>query len=329
MEAGLPQLAVRAYAHECRILSAKFRRSHLRPRHQRIRRFRPGYDSRDRSPRLNLGVRWDLQTFFYRRAPFESSVPTLPARSPSSPTIRPARRTRLLLRKNTSAGCPRRIRHLLRPHSSDLQLGHSDRQRHHRLPGLPQQHELLRPPGISQLPNALVSCPLTFTTCSLPTGFTEGVTHDLSAFAPNFVTPRVQQARLTFRKRVVEHTTVSFKFLTVHGEHLIRALDVNLPSRRLRPIPSSIPPAPFSGRLLHRRFLRHLAVHRIAHLPVSAMHQSSRPAHRSTRRHQRISKRSFELLQRSYALHQSPRLRGAYMRSRTPTRMRLTMDRTR
>jgi hypothetical protein len=31
-------------------------------------------------------------------------------------------------------------------------------------------------------PNALVSCPLTFTTCALPAEFSQGVTHDLSAF---------------------------------------------------------------------------------------------------------------------------------------------------
>ena len=79
-------------------------------------------------------------------------------------------------------------------------------------------------------PNPLVSCPLTTTTpCNLPTGFTEGVTNDVSAFAPNFVTPRVQQASLTLEREVADHTTVAVSYLYVHGEHLIRALDVNLP----------------------------------------------------------------------------------------------------
>jgi hypothetical protein len=54
------------------------------------------------------------------------------------------------------------------------------------------------------------------------------VTHEVSAFAPNFVTPRVQQASLTFEKEVADRTTVSLSLLNVHGEHLIRALDVNL-----------------------------------------------------------------------------------------------------
>ena len=78
-------------------------------------------------------------------------------------------------------------------------------------------------------PNPLVSCPLYAANCNLPDGFTQGVTHEVSAFAPNFVTPRVQQSSLTFEKEVVDRTTVSLSLLNVRGEHLIRALDVNLP----------------------------------------------------------------------------------------------------
>ena len=78
-------------------------------------------------------------------------------------------------------------------------------------------------------PNPLVSCPPYASNCALPAGFTQGVTNNLSAFAPNFVTPRVQQSSLTLEKEVADHTTVSLALLNVHGEHLIRALDVNLP----------------------------------------------------------------------------------------------------
>jgi len=78
-------------------------------------------------------------------------------------------------------------------------------------------------------PNPLVSCPLYAANCWLPPGFTQGVTNEVSAFAPNFVTPRVQQASLTLEKEVADHTTVSLSLLNVRGEHLIRALDVNLP----------------------------------------------------------------------------------------------------
>jgi hypothetical protein len=78
-------------------------------------------------------------------------------------------------------------------------------------------------------PNPLVTCALYATSCALPAEFTQGVTNEVSAFAPNFVTPRVQQASLTLEKEVAEKTTVSLSLLNVHGEHLIRALDVNLP----------------------------------------------------------------------------------------------------
>ena len=87
-------------------------------------------------------------------------------------------------------------------------------------------------------PNALVSCPLMSAGCSLPAGFTQGVTHDVSAFASNFVTPRVQQASITLEREVADRTTLSVSLLNVRGEHLIRALDVNLlpPSALTYPI---------------------------------------------------------------------------------------------
>jgi hypothetical protein len=78
-------------------------------------------------------------------------------------------------------------------------------------------------------PNPLASCGVTATSCSLPAGFTQGVTQNVSAFAPNFITPRVQQASFTLEREIASHTTIAVSYLYVHGEHLIRALDVNLP----------------------------------------------------------------------------------------------------
>ena len=77
-------------------------------------------------------------------------------------------------------------------------------------------------------PNPLVACPVMSAACSLPAGFTQGVTNTVSAFAANFVTPRVQQTSVTLEREIASHTTVSVSYLYVHGEHLIRALDVNL-----------------------------------------------------------------------------------------------------
>ena len=86
-------------------------------------------------------------------------------------------------------------------------------------------------------PNPLVTCPLYAANCALPAGFTQGVTNEVSAFAPNFVTPRVQQSSLTLEREIADHTTLSLSLLNVHGEHLIRALDVNLP----QPVASTYP----------------------------------------------------------------------------------------
>jgi hypothetical protein len=80
-----------------------------------------------------------------------------------------------------------------------------------------------------EYPYPLVSCAQSSVSCSLPQGFTQGVTNEVSAFAPNFLTPRVQQASLTFEKEVADRTTLTLSLLAVRGEHLIRALDVNLP----------------------------------------------------------------------------------------------------
>src|SRR5262249_13754051 len=67
-------------------------------------------------------------------------------------------------------------------------------------------------------PNPLVSCPLYAAACSLPYGFTQGVTSNVSAFAGNFVTPRVQQSSLSLEKEFVGHTVVTLSALNVHGE---------------------------------------------------------------------------------------------------------------
>jgi hypothetical protein len=99
-------------------------------------------------------------------------------------------------------------------------------------------------------PNPLVSCAPAARSCNLPAGFTEGVTNDVSAFAPNFVTPRVQQASLTLEPEVASHTTIAVSYLYVHGEHLIRALDVNLPE----PSPLTYPIFDSTGSIFQNGF---------------------------------------------------------------------------
>ncbi|MGB0010125.1 MAG: TonB-dependent receptor, partial [Candidatus Sulfotelmatobacter sp.] len=92
-------------------------------------------------------------------------------------------------------------------------------------------------------PNPLVTCSLSSANCNLPQGFTEGVTNDVSAFAPNFVTPRVQQASLTLEREVADHTTVAVSYLYVHA-NISSALSTSTSRNRSRSlIRSSIPRA--------------------------------------------------------------------------------------
>ena len=78
-------------------------------------------------------------------------------------------------------------------------------------------------------PNPLVSCPPGASTCTAPPAVAGSLTTEISAFAANFQTPFVQQASLSVEKEFAERMALGVSYLYVHGQHLIRARDVNLP----------------------------------------------------------------------------------------------------
>ncbi|HMK20779.1 MAG TPA: hypothetical protein VK466_00505, partial [Terriglobales bacterium] len=53
---------------------------------------------------------------------------------------------------------------------------------------------------------------------------------EISAFAPNFVTPRVHQASLNLERELADRFAAGISYMYVHGQNLIRARDVNLPA---------------------------------------------------------------------------------------------------
>jgi hypothetical protein len=55
------------------------------------------------------------------------------------------------------------------------------------------------------------------------------LTSEISAFSHTFQTPYVQQASLSLEREVARRLAVGVSYLYVRGEHLIRALDANLP----------------------------------------------------------------------------------------------------
>jgi carboxypeptidase family protein len=78
-------------------------------------------------------------------------------------------------------------------------------------------------------PTPLVNCAPASTYCAAASGIAGHLTTEISAFAPDFQTPLVQQASLSAERTIFGRTSVTAAYLYVHGEHLIRARDVNLP----------------------------------------------------------------------------------------------------
>lgn len=230
MEAGMQLTPLRAYAHEVpHYYLQNFGSAASNPDTNEYAAFAQDTIRVTNRLAVNLGVRWDLQTFTTKGLisnplfPPAGKVPFLPYNfAPRAGLAYSWGKTRPLV---VRAGygifyvrIPQIYNSVVQTENgvsdSHLFLNNSDYYDHQVFPSYP---------------NPLVSCPLYAANCALPAGFTQGVTHDVSAFASNFVTPRVQQASITLEKEVADRTTVALSLLNVHGEHLIRALDVNLP----------------------------------------------------------------------------------------------------
>jgi hypothetical protein len=97
-------------------------------------------------------------------------------------------------------------------------------------------------------PAPLVSCPAGALTCTAPAGLGSYLTNNVSAFAPNFQTPYVQQANLGLEREVGRRVVVSVNYLYVHGVHLVRAMDVNLPAPVNVQYPVMDPSGNFTGQ---------------------------------------------------------------------------------
>jgi hypothetical protein len=230
MEAGLPLTPLRAYAHSVpKYYLQNFGADSSHPNSNDYAAFGQDTIRVTNHLALNLGVRWDLQTF-------------TTAGLISNPLFPPAGRVPF----NPHNYAPRAglAYSIGKTHPLVIRAGYG--LFYVRIPqiynsaiatenGITDSQVFLNTSNYYDhqvfpvYPNPLVTCPLTNALCSLPAGFTEGVTNDVSAFAPNFITPRVQQTSLTLEREIAGHTTVAISYLYVHGEHLIRALDVNLP----------------------------------------------------------------------------------------------------
>jgi hypothetical protein len=78
-------------------------------------------------------------------------------------------------------------------------------------------------------PNALVNCPPSTRFCEPPSTLAGALTSEISSFSDDFRMPFVQQASLSLEREIAAKTTLNLSYEYIHGEHLIRARDVNLP----------------------------------------------------------------------------------------------------
>lgn len=86
-------------------------------------------------------------------------------------------------------------------------------------------------------PTPLVNCASVAMVCTPPASIASFVTTQISAFAPNFQTPYTEQANLSLEREFGSKVVGSVSYLYVHGVHLLRSLDANLPSPTITEYP--------------------------------------------------------------------------------------------
>jgi Carboxypeptidase regulatory-like domain/TonB dependent receptor-like, beta-barrel len=78
-------------------------------------------------------------------------------------------------------------------------------------------------------PSPLVACALNAVSCMGSEQIASRLTSEISAFAHDFQTPKVEQASLNVERELTHRLAAGVSYLYVHGEGLIRTRDVNLP----------------------------------------------------------------------------------------------------
>jgi len=86
-------------------------------------------------------------------------------------------------------------------------------------------------------PTPLVNCPPGTLVCTPPKSLAPYVTTQISAFAPNFQTPHTEQANVAVERELGHHMVASVSYEYVHGIHEIRSLDKNLPKPTITEYP--------------------------------------------------------------------------------------------
>ncbi len=89
---------------------------------------------------------------------------------------------------------------------------------------------------IPSYPNALVNCS-GMTVCTAPKALAPYLTTNISAFSPNFQTPHTEQANVSAQRELGHGIIAGIGYEYVHGIHEIRSLDRNLPKPTITEYP--------------------------------------------------------------------------------------------
>jgi hypothetical protein len=231
MRYGQPLTPLRAFAHEVpRYYIQDFGAATSHPDSQALALFVQDSFRVTRHFTLNAGIRWDLQTFlvdgtssnplYTPSGKYPSDVNNFSPRLGFSWSL--GERNPLVVR----GGAGRFYSVVPSIYASQVETDN----------GLAQSHlflDMMQPAAAALFPtypNPLVRCPSGTVNCVVPANVASHLTTTVSAFSPDFQTPYTDQASLTIERELGQKIIASGSYLYVHGEHLIRSLDVNLPA---------------------------------------------------------------------------------------------------
>jgi hypothetical protein len=227
---GLAITPLRAYAHTVpRFYSQNFGTAESHPDTREYAAFAQDSIRVSEHFALTLGVRWDLQTFRSNRLVSNPLWPDSGRVPKDTNNFAPrlgfaysiGEKQPLVIRGGTGIFYTR----IPQIYNSAIETQNGLSRTHLLLDNADFFDQALFP----TYPDPLVACGPQATACDAPASVASRLTSEISAFASNFQTPFVHQASLTVEREVAKRFAIAGSYLYVHGQHLIRARDVNLP----------------------------------------------------------------------------------------------------
>lgn len=227
---GMEITPLRAYAHEVpRYYIQDFGEAESRPDTREFALFAQDTIRLGNHLAVTLGVRYDRQTF--RRDRLEPNPLWPGSGEVPSDSNNLAPRVGFALSLGNSRPIVVRggfgvfYTRLPQMYNSAAETDNGLRQAHLFLDNTDQNDRLLFP----TYPAPLVECPPGAVSCAPPAAVLGRLVTEVSAFARDFQVPYVYQGSVGVERELAHRLAVSANYLYVRGNHLIRALDANLP----------------------------------------------------------------------------------------------------